>query len=334
MRAQTVSLITLLTCVVILNAAWGQTPSPLPLAKPSTAQPQVPHPIHLTTSDDNEFVPLSTGKSPLDKAAVKAREERDAEAYRIVLDGEASFKAGKIQEAIASYNDALAINPTDEIAYQHLAEADVACGKLDEARQNFRKILVDGIVVEGGGATFRNSPGGNQDAWAEYALVLLKTKHEAEALSAYNKAAFIADYERDQHDQNKLIPHIPVLFPEVVLKDASPGQVAYTPERLQALADVVLTWTQKGFWSYKEIKAHAEEAVKLYPDSAVVQYYVGDALSGSYCAIIDSPVKDKPAAEVAYQEDKKGEAAAYKKAAETGDDRTVAAAKNRLTTLR
>ncbi len=55
--------------------------------------------------------------------------------------------------------------------------------------------------------------------------------------------------------------------------------------------------------------AHMQEAVKLYPDSAVTHYYLGEAF----------PTRTPE------------QKAAYQKAAELGDERTVAAAKERLT---
>ncbi len=166
----------------------------------------------------------------------------------------------------------------------------------------------------------------------QFALLLNKTGRSNEAMSVYNRAASALDYQDSQSNGGK--PHLKVLFPEIVTGDPLPNQVQYTPARLQALVDVALAFKQNGFWSYKEIKAHAQEAARLYPDSAAVQYYVGDALSGSYYAVLDSPAKDKAAARAAYEEDKKAVAVAYQKAADLGDVATTAAAKEQLKTVR
>ena len=112
----------------------------------------------------------------------------------------------------------------------------MACGKLEEASQNFHKILVEGF-----GPGIPSGVSGNQEVWAEYALVLVKTKRHADALRAYNRAALIADYEIDQNDPSKLNAHLTVMFPEIVTGDARLDQVQYTPERLQALTDILLT---------------------------------------------------------------------------------------------
>ena len=237
--------------------------------------------------------------------------------------GEALMKAGDLNGAVDAFQQILAYKPDDGLAYRRMAEAYTAAGKLPEASQAFHKVLVEGF-----GPGIGNGVGGDADIWAEYALVLVKTGQPAEAIQCYNHAASLLDFEDSENRGGK--PALRVLFPEIVLEDALPEQVQYMPEHLQALADVLLAYKQQGFWSYKEIKAHAQEAVKLYPDSAPVQYYVGEALSGSYYAVLDSPVKDKAAAQAAYQEDKKATVAAYQKAAELGDDATVAAAKERL----
>ena len=331
MKTQIILLATLLSPFTILGTTWGQIPpSQPPSAKVGIpSSPQTPRILHFSTPDASDFVLLSTGKSPVDKEAVRARQEADAEGYQAVRAGEAHFKAGRIKEAIAAYKNALSITPTDSLAYQRLAEADMACGKLEEASQNFHKILVEGF-----GPGIPSGVSGNQEVWAEYALVLVKTKRHADALRAYNRAALIADYEIDQNDPSKLNAHLTVMFPEIVTGDARLDQVQYTPERLQALTDILLAHTLSGFRSYKEIKAYAQEAVKMYPDSAAVQYYLGNALSGSYYGYLDSSAKDKPAALAACEEDKKGEAAAYKKAADLGDDKTKAAAKERAAMIR
>ena len=252
-----------------------------------------------------------------------ASREAGNKAYDAILHGEDLLKSGHVSGAVAEFQHALDYVPTDGLAYQRLAEAYITLGKSSLASQAFHKALIEDA---GSGI------GGNADVWAEYALMLAKTNQPVEAIQMYNHAAYLLDYEDSQYHNGQ--PTLKVLFPEVVMGDSLPGQVAYTPERLQALADALLAHTQQGFWSYKEIKAHAEEAVKLYPDSAPVQYYLGEALYGSYYAVLDSSVKDKAAARAAFQEDKKGEVEAYQKAAELGDDATVAAAKEQLKRLR
>ena len=315
------------SALVALAGASAQTPLPLRSIKPGATQ-QKPEGIQvLSGSDADNLIVVSTGKIAVNKAAVREREGREAAANQTISEGEKYFRAGNTQAAIVSYKAALDITPNDGLAYWRLAEAYAATGKTDEASQAFHKVLVEGF-----GPGNSSGVGGSADIWEEYALVLVKTHHAAEAIQMYNHGASMLDYEGSADNGGK--PFLKVLFPEVVMGDAQPGQVSYTPERLQALADVLLTHEQRWFWSYKEVKAHAEEAVKLYPDSAAVQYYFGEALSGSYYGYLDSPTRDKPVAFAAYEEDKRAEAAAYKKATELGDEATKTAAKERAAMIR
>ncbi len=256
-----------------------------------------------------------------------ALREAGNKAYDAILHGQDLLKSGHASDAAAEFQHALDYVPTDGLAYQRLAEACVALGKLNEASQAFHKVLIEGF-----GLGFSGGVGGNADVWAEYSLVLAKTNQPAEAIQMYNHAAFLLDYEDSQYHGGQPILKVPL--PEAMTKPASPNQVQYTPERLQALADTALAYGEMGIGSNKEAITHMKEAAKLYPNSGTVQYYLGEALSSSGYVFLDSPVKDKAAAWTAFQEDKKATTVAYKKAAELGDDRASTAAKERLAVAR
>jgi hypothetical protein len=136
----------------------------------------------------------------------------------------------------------------------------------------------------------------------EFAILLAQSKQIDEGLFIYHYAAANLNY-RDGKQNLK------VLLPELVEERLLPEQVRYTPERLQALADTALAHEELGFGSDKEALAHMQEAVKLFPESPVTHFYLGEALSR----------KDPRAAK-----------AAYRKAAELGDAGTRAAANDRL----
>ncbi len=219
--------------------------------------------------------------------------------------GDALMQAGDLNGAVDAFQQILVYKPNDGLAYRRMAEAYAAAGKLPEASQAFHKVLVEGF-----GPGIGNGVGDNASEWAEYALVLVKTSQSAAAIRCYNHAAFLLDFEDSENHGGK--PHLKVLLPEIALGDALPAQVPYTPEHLQALADAVLAHEETGFGSDKEAVAHMQEAVKLYPESAVTHYYLGEAFP-----------KRTPEQKAAYQ-----------KAVELGDDATVAAAKERLTPFR
>lgn len=292
--------------LAVLVGASAQTPPPPPSGKPSAAQSLAEGVEHLSGAAADNLVLVSTGKTGMNKAAVKAREERDAAASRTVSEGEAYFKAGNTHLAIDSYKATLDIRPDDGLAYWCLAETYTATGKLDEASRAFHKFLVEGFGPGNGNGGVSNTA----DEWAEYALVLAKTNQLAEAVQAYNHAAYLLDYE--VAGPNKGQPKVKVLLPELSAEPTAPEQVAYTPQRLQALADTALAYGERGPDSEKKAIAHMKEAVKLYPDSAVTHYYLGEAFPSR------TPEQK----------------AAYQKAAELGDEQTVAAAKERLVVLR
>ena len=300
---------------IFLAAASAQQPS----TTPATSGASFPY---LGSLEHTRNVRI--GSTPVSRAAEAAMEAAKSEKWLAdIAHGEALMKAGDMNGAIDAFQQMIASKPDDGLAYRRMAEAYAASGKLPEASQTFHKFLVEGFGPGTNGGVVDTA-----DEWTEYALVLVKTNQPVEAAQMYNHAAYLLDYEDSENHGGK--PALKVLFPEIVLGNALPEQVPYTPEHLQALADSLLAYKQQGFWSYKEIKAYAQEAAKLYPDSAPVQYYLGQVLSGSRYAVLDSPAKDKAAAQAAYEEDKKGEVAAYQKAVELGDEATAAEAKKWL----
>lgn len=149
-----------------INTASAQLPPVQQPDKPSAAQQKLSGPHRLSGAAADNTVLVATGKPAVDKAAVKAREEREAAADQTVSDGEAYLKAGNIQAAIASYKAALDLSPTDGLAYRRLAEAYTASGRLDEASRAFHKFLVEGFGPGNGNGGVSDIA----DEWAEYAL--------------------------------------------------------------------------------------------------------------------------------------------------------------------
>jgi tetratricopeptide (TPR) repeat protein len=246
------------------------------------------------------------GSTPASRAAEAAATAAASKKWQAdIAHGEALMKVGDLSGAEDAFQQMIASEPVDGLAYRRLAEAYVADGKLPEASQAFHKFLVEGFGPGTNGGVVDDA-----SEWAEYALVLAKTNQPAEAVQMYNHAAYLLDYEdSDSHGGQ---PTLKVLLPEVAMRPTSPEQVAYTPEHLQALADTALAHEEMGLEHGKEAMAHMKEAVTLYPTSAVTHYYLGEAFPSR------TPEQK----------------AAYQKAAELGDERTAAAAKERLAVLR
>jgi len=248
--------------------------------------------------------------SPAALARLKQKIVQETQAYAFVKSGDEAAKIGDWSNAQNAYQQALGLSPEHGLGHQLAlygliaycrATGDTAKG-LDYSRQ---AIYHHGSAAEG---FFEN----NTEKLMQFALLLNKTGQSGEAMTVYNHAAYALDYQDSQYNGGK--PHLKVLLPEVTAAPNLPTQVQYTPEHLQALADTALAHEEAGFGSEKEAYAHTQEAVKLYPDSAVTHYYRGEVISG--------PVHSAEA---------KTE---YQKALDLGDDATVAAAKERMSVLR
>ena len=218
--------------------------------------------------------------------------------------GDASIKHLAWKEAKQEYQQALDLLPDSKPALYGLAKYSQNDGETAKAIEYYRKAIYSTNPADKGfGET-------NTSRLMEFALLLNKTGQIDEALSVYNHAATALDYQ--DSDTRNGEPHLKVLLPEIVRERVQADQVRYTPERLQASANTALAYEEMAFGSNKEALSHMQEAVKLYPDSPVTHYYLGEALPSG------SP----------------REKAAYKKASELGDGETKAAAKERLKVLR
>lgn len=110
-----------------------------------------------------------------------------------------------------------------------------------------------------------------------FALLLDKSGQTTEAVTVYNHAAMLLRYMENKPSYGYLLP----------LFGTEQGQIAYTPARLQALAQVGLgvdsLYTQE--LKPAERLTHLREAARLYPASPVVQSYLGDVLAGAGDAV-------------------------------------------------
>lgn len=218
--------------------------------------------------------------------------------------GDEAAKLGNWQIAASHYQDALDLWPDTPLALYGSAKCAEAAGNLDAAIGFYRA-----AVYSHNPAVYGTTPGdgwgtNNVEKMMDFVLTLIQAHQDAEAQKVYKRAAYVLNYQ-DSKFTGK--PFLRVLLPEF---GTSAGQVVYTPQRLRAIADTALAHEEKGFGRHEEAIAHMREAVRLYPNSPVTQYYLGEALLG--------PAHDSEAK------------AAYQKAAELGDERTIAAVKERL----
>ncbi len=222
-----------------------------------------------------------------------ALEEAENECKDAINQGDAFLKAGKAEAARHCYELAIDYVPNDAVALQRIAKAYAIEGKVTEASQAYHKLFYEAKW---------QTVGGSPTVYLEYAVILAKTGKPAEAVMFYQEGTRRVNYMDGKQN-------LKVLLPELVAERILPDQVRYTPEHLQALAETAIAHEELGFGSNKEALAHLQEAVKLFPDSPVTHYYLGDALR----------IKDHIRAK-----------AAYEKAARLGDDQTQAAVKTVL----
>ncbi len=106
-----------------------------------------------------------------------------------------------------------------------------------------------------------------------YARLLDKAGQTAEAVTVYNHAVSLLKYTDDKPSSVYLLP----------LFGTDQGQIAYNSSRLQALAQVGLGVFSQDTQELTpaERVAHLRAAARLYPDSPVVQSYLGDVLANA-----------------------------------------------------
>lgn len=240
--------------------------------------------------------------------------QKSSDSVDLTKGADTAAQLGKWPLAAAQYQKALDLWPDNPDGLYGLGQCAAAAGDLPHAIGYYRKAIYTGEPARDSAAPLAPDNGlhtNDVKRLMEFALLLNHAGQTAEAVFIYNHAAALLDYERGDVQNGKQM--VKVLLPELVAERTQPEQVQYTPERLQALADTALAREEISFGSNKEALAHMREAVKLYPDSAVTNYYLGEA----------TPYQDKA-----------GATAAYQKAVQLGDDKTIAEAKERLAQYR
>ena len=217
--------------------------------------------------------------------------------------GDAAIKGGNWVQAQTYYQQALELWPDNSNALYGLGKCADAAGDTAGAISYYRKVIYTNDPHRYG--TIPHDGYGTNDVtqMMEFVLLLSKAGQKPEALAVYHRAAHLLNY-RDA-DTNGGKPHLKVLLPTF---DAEPDAAVYTPPRLQAMAHVAIS-IEEGDFGSKDALTQAQEAVRLYPDSPVPYFYLGEQLK----------LRQKPGAKEAYA-----------KAAALGDDKVGAAAGEEL----
>ena len=195
--------------------------------------------------------------------------EKSKKVQAAELSGQSLFVQGDINSAILAFQEALTYEPADITAYRGLANCYLQLGDTQKALEAER----GAVYIKGSGDTQPVIVDTNTSDLLQLASLLDKTGQTAEAVTIYNHAAMSLKYIENKPNDVYLLP----------LFGTEQGQIAYTPARLQALVQVGLgafsLYTQ-GLKPAERV-VHLREAARLYPDSPVVQSYLGDVLAGA-----------------------------------------------------
>ena len=205
--------------------------------------------------------------------------------------------------AKSRYLDAIDLWPDNSSALYGLAKCAVNDGDTEAALGYYRKIVYSHSPNVYGTAPGDGYGTNNVGRMMEFVLVLSQAHQDAEAQKVYKQAAHVLNYQDSQSNGGR--PFLKVLLPEF---GPAPGQVAYTPQRLQAMAHVTLSILSAGFDGKVEM-SEVRKALQLYPDSPVAYYYLGERL---------------------YAKSLPGAKAAYQKAAQLSNDQVKAAARDAM----
>ncbi len=199
--------------------------------------------------------------------------EEVVESNALCLLGEGQAKKGEWATALVNYRQALNLWPQSKNALYGAAECAAGLGDAVSAASYFRSAVYTNDPTRYGlipGDGFQEN---NAIRLMQFASLLDKTGQTAEATTIYNRAATLLKYMDDKPSRGYLLP----------LFGTEQGQISYTSARLQALAQVGLGVDSQDTQELTpaERVVHLKEAARLYPNSPVVQSYLGDVLAGA-----------------------------------------------------
>ncbi len=241
------------------NALAQQTPAPQSPAQQTPAVPPlVPGKLYYVPG---QLFPINsaTGKIQLPPEMQAKFDQGNQSA---LLSSQGNYEAGKGNwaKAVSLYQQALSLDPADSGALYGMGDYSLTKNDLQAAVGYYRRAVYNyPDTPSPPTVTFGES---NAFRVMEYALLLNETGQQDEALTVYRHGAQLLNYMDGR-------PHLKLMLPD--FGDGT-GQIAFTPERLQALAQVGwaidhVDFDTKGAW------ARLQQAAGLFPDSPVPYFY-------------------------------------------------------------
>ena len=261
MKSLTYLSMTMAVVAVSTPSALAQAKSPLPTPT-STRQKAPQRQERATTPKKAAHVPAGV---KLPKGALlltsiplsNEQKERRKEEYAVIVRGDEALKAGDTDGAIAAYLEARESQTQSGMALIRLAEAYTVAGRTEEAIAAYRQ-----LIYPPPGQDWSHANQLSPTMQMNFALLLIQTGQQQEALAAYRRALRTLNYDALG------TPKLTVLLPDI-----GPGGLPYSPRLLRAMVCL-------GIGVDADEEARLKEAVSLAPDSAAANYYLGKYLYG------------------------------------------------------
>ncbi len=172
--------------------------------------------------------------------------------------GDADATLGNWRQAKACYQRSLASWPDDSFALYGMGQCAANAGDITDAIGYYRT------------AIYTNDPNQSSDGYREndgarlmeYVLLLSEGGQTQEAMTIYRRATHVINYLDGHQNVDVLLPNF------------RPGEWAYTPQRLRAMAHIGIALAHPGF-NDRLALSHLQKAIALAPNSPLPFFYRG-----------------------------------------------------------
>lgn len=204
---------------------------------------------------------VSRGSTPASRAAEAAAAQAKAQRWQgDISSGETLMKAGDLDGAMGVFQQVLTYDPDNGLAYQRLAEAQTAAGRLNDAAASYRFLL-----YKQPGKNWSDVQNGDPVIHMQFALLLQRLNQRAEALSVYQRGYQLLQSEDAPSATSPAHGPLPPML-------TSPD---FTAAQLETAADTVIA-IHKYDWVSQDLSiADFQHVLSIRPDSAVAYFYLG-----------------------------------------------------------
>ncbi len=231
-----------------------------PMRSPSTPQGKTPKLVLPSSLEEL----LATSPFHLPPALVEWMRKTDGSA-KLSQKGDLEASQGNWSDAVKDYQEALTLSADNSAALYGLGDDSLQHGNVADAVPYYRRAVYDppetgtSIPLVLQPPAFREN---NAFRVMEYARLLSLTGQQEEAQFVYRHGAQMINYMYGH-------PHSRLMLPD--FGDGA-GQIAFTPQRLQALAQAGWAEDHSDF-DMAGAGARLQQSVALFPDSPVPYYY-------------------------------------------------------------